>query len=58
LSVSVLSNVKGMGASGSKGASGKAGSGAASIESRQIARKANKEDLFTVATYHILAGKL
>jgi CCR4-NOT transcription complex subunit 6 len=44
-----------MGASGSKGASGKAGSGAASIESRQIARKANKEDLFTVATYHILA---
>ena len=47
-----------MGASGSKGASGKAGSGAASIESRQIARKANKEDLFTVATYHILAGNL
>ena len=47
-----------MGASGSKGASGKASTGAASIESRQIARKANKEDLFTIATYHILAGKL
>lgn len=46
-----------MGATGSKGASGKAGSGAPSIEGRQIARKANKEDLFTIATYRLLAGK-